>query len=591
MADNTENKKDTNWLALDWLVSNLRWLWLFFAAVFILAESQLSATPSSYYRELLILMGTGVVLNAVYAGLLWAKLFPSSLAVATIILDIVFAVVLLILMNKHAQFLLPLMIFPAIIAGIRWNTEAGLLVALPIVISYATPLVPILSTDIDRTELITALLTLGVNALTIFLAGVLPGFLTRRRVEIAQHANKTELEHLRLANERGKIIFEMALTLSSTLNYRKVLRAVVDSAYSAMVGMTENEENGSSTVAVVLLFDDTGKLRVVAERNMKGEGQGRRISGRGGLIGRTINTAEATITHAARKDQGLTSLARECRSAICAPLRAGFDTFGVILFCSTQPRFYNKDHKTLLTTFCSQAIIPLQNAQLFDDVRREQQRILEKEAEARSKLARDLHDGPTQSIAAIVMRLNFIKMVVQKGDLEKAYDELVKVEEIAQRTTQEIRTMLFTMRPVILETQGLMPALDQYAQRLNDNESFRVSIIDRGYNGQLSQEAEGVVFAIVEEAVSNAKKHAQASDIRIRLMVRNESLFVEVRDDGTGFDVEQTQSTYDLRTSLGLINMEERAKLVGGHCTIESAPGQGTAIGIEIPFRRPMDII
>ncbi len=154
MADNTENTKDTNWLAMDWLVSNLRWLWLFFAAVFIIFESRLNVTPSPYYRELLILMGTGVALNAVYAGLLWARFFPSSVAVATMILDIAFAIALLAFMIEHAQLLLPLMLFPVIIAGIRWNTEAGLVVALPIVIGYATPLVPMLSTDIDRIELI-----------------------------------------------------------------------------------------------------------------------------------------------------------------------------------------------------------------------------------------------------------------------------------------------------------------------------------------------------------------------------------------------------------------------------------------------------
>jgi len=205
-------------------------------------------------------------------------------------------------------------------------------------------------------------------------------------------------------------------------------------------------------------------------------------------------------------------------------------------------------------------------------------------------LARDLHDGPTQSIAAIVMRLNFIKMVVQKGDVEKAYDELVKVEDIAQRTTQEIRTMLFTMRPVILETQGLVPALNQYAERLNNNEPFRVSVVNRGYTGQLNQEAEGVIFAIVEEAVGNAKKHSQASEIKINLTVEDDGLFVEIRDNGVGFNVEETQSTYDQRTSLGLINMDERAELVGGHCTIESAKGKGTAIGAQIPFKRSVDI-
>src|SRR5262249_25887925 len=159
-------------------------------------------------------------------------------------------------------------------------------------------------------------------------------------------------------------------------------------------------------------------------------------SGEEGLIGRTIRTAEVTITNNAQKDRVLASFASTpgCRSAICAPLRAGLNTYGVVLFCSIEPNLYNEEHKQLLTTFCSQAIITLQNAQLFEDLQREQQRILEKEAEARRKLARDLHDGPTQSIAAIAMRLNFIKMVLQKEDMAKAYEEVVKVEEIAQRT-------------------------------------------------------------------------------------------------------------------------------------------------------------
>jgi signal transduction histidine kinase len=168
--------------------------------------------------------------------------------------------------------------------------------------------------------------------------------------------------------------------------------------------------------------------------------------------------------------------------------------------------------------------------------------------------------------------------------MAKAYEEVVKVEEIAQRTTQEIRTMLFTMRPVILETQGLMPALNQYADRLNATESFKVALNNRGYNGQLTNESEGVVFAIIEEAVGNAKKHSQASEIKINLTAGKSSLIVEVRDNGVGFDVEATRSTYDQRTSLGLINLDERAQLVGGVCTIESARGRGTTIRVEIPF-------
>ena len=578
--------------SLDWLVSNLRWLWLFLIAVFVLAQNFLADSPAPNFSQLIGLVGVGVALNGLYAGLLWAKLFPNWIAVTTIILDTVIAVILLFLLSEDVEFVLPLVLFPVIVAGVRWNAEIGLLAAVPIIIGYAIPLIPILRDDSsDRQELITTLVTLGINALTLLLAATLPGPFIRQRAKEVGEGTIAELQRLRVENERGKLVSEMALTLSSTLNYHKVLRATVDTAFAAMAEVASGDE---STVGMVLLFEgDNGLLTLAAGRNISRTDEGRKVRSEEGLIGRTINTAEPAITHLAQNDKVLTSFASTpgVRSAICAPLRAGFNTYGVILFCSTEPRFFNKDHKALLATLSSQAIIALQNAQLFEDVHHEQQKILEQESEARRKLARDLHDGPTQSVAAIVMRLNFIRNVLKNEQYEKALDEVIKVEEIAQRTTQEIRTMLFAMRPVILETQGLYPALNQYADRLNQTESFKVSINNKGYNGQLSKEAEGVVFAIVEEAVGNAKKHSRASEIKVNMAVQDEYLVVEVRDNGVGFDVESTQATYDQRTSLGLINMDERAQLVGGHCTIESAKGKGTAVRTEIPFRRAEDIV
>lgn len=580
---------ELNTLSLDWLVSNLRWLWLFLIALFVLFQYAFSTEPSPYFTWLLVLVLVGVTLNSIYAGLLWARFFPEWLSVTSIVLDAVLAIALLVMMYERAQLLMPLVIFPPLMAGVRWNVEFGLLLALPIVLSYGASLLPVLQGEIDRIALIKALLSLGANALILFVVAALPGAFVRQRVQLAEQATEAEMEELRIENQRGKLISEMAVTLSSTLNYRKVLRAMVDLAFSAMAEVGTRDE---STIGMVLLFEgDGGRLTVAAGRNIARSDEGRKVSAEEGLIGRTIHTAEATITHNVQKDKTFASFASfpGCRSAICAPLRAGFDTYGVVLFASTEPGFYNEEHKKLLTTFCSQAIIALQNAQLFEDLQYEQQKILEKEAEARRKLARDLHDGPTQSIAAIAMRLNFVKMVVKNNEMQKAYDEIVKIEEIAQNTTQEIRTMLFAMRPVILETQGLVPALNQYAERLNAIESFQVTVNNQGYNGELNPEAEGVVFAIVEEAVGNAKKHAQATQILITLAVRQERLLVAIKDNGVGFDVQATQSTYDQRTSLGLINMDERATLVGGHCTIESAPGKGTTVRVEIPFHVEME--
>lgn len=587
----TEQQHDAqlNTLSLDWFVSNVRWLWLFLAALFVFILYTLSGGNTPNLSRLLILLLIGFTLNGIYAGFLWANFFPNKLALTTIILDTVLAIALLVMLNEQAQLLMPLMIFPVLMAGVRFNAETGMFIAVPIILSYGVSLLPVLQDDINRSELIDALLGLGSNVIILFAVGALPGAFVGYRVKIAQREDEAEIARLRIDNERGKLISEMAVTLSSTINYRKVLRAMVDLAFSAMAEIGTKDE---TAIGMILLFEgDTGDLTVAAGRNIGRNDQGRRVNSEDGLIGRTIHTAEATITHNVQRDKTLTSFGSlpGCRSAICAPLRAGFTTYGVVLFCSTEPNFYNRDHKKLLTTFCSQAIIALQNAQLFEDLNHEQQKILEKEAEARRKLARDLHDGPTQSIAAMAMRLNFVKMVLQNKDLQKAYAEVVKIEDIAQRTTQEIRTMLFAMRPVILETQGLEPALHQYIERLNSNESFKVTINNQGYDGQLNQEAEGVAFAIIEEAISNAKKHAQATAIKISLAAKQDDLFVEIRDNGVGFDVAATQSTYDQRTSLGLINMDERASLVGGEASIESAPGKGTAVRLRIPFNPVME--
>ncbi len=568
---------------LDWMVSNLRWGWLLLVALFVVAEYFLAPVPPQNFTRLLIVVGLGFVINAIYAGLLWADFFPDWLALAAIVLDGLLAAILL-LMAQNPLLLLPLVIFPVLVAGVRWSLETGLLVAMAVSTGLALPLIQLFINQADRSELTTALLSVGTGIFTLILAGVLPGFFVGLRLEVAQAADKVEIEQLQIENEHGKLISEMAATLSSTLDYRQVLKATIDTAFLAMSQVGEKDD---SAIGMVLLFEgEDGRLTLATGRNIARRDQGRKVNASDGILARAVNSAEVIIINQANRDKSIAQFASTpgARSVICAPLRAGFQTYGVILFCSTQPNAYTGAHKELLGTVCSQAIIAMQNAQLFDDVQREKQRILEKESEARRKLARDLHDGPTQSVAAIVMRLSFIKMVLEKGDIVKAIDEVAKVEEIASHTTHEIRTMLFAMRPVMLETQGLLPALNQYAERLNQNESFRVSVSNRGYNGQLKQEAEGVIFAIVEEAVGNAKKHAQASEIKINLVAKEASLFVEIRDNGVGFDVEATRSTYDQRTSLGLINMDERAEIVGGECTLQSAPGKGTAVQVEIPF-------
>jgi signal transduction histidine kinase len=239
----------------------------------------------------------------------------------------------------------------------------------------------------------------------------------------------------------------------------------------------------------------------------------------------------------------------------------------------------------LLGAVCNQAAVALTNAHLYQDLLREKERILEVEEAARSKLARDLHDGPTQSISAIAMRLNFVRLLLGR-DPQKVKDELFKLENLARRTTKEIRTMLFTLRPVVLETQGLRAAVEQLADKFREMDDLPIRLEIEDLEGKLDTSTQAVAWFITEECLNNVKKHADARRVEVRMYLRDEHFVVEVQDDGKGFDVDAVMADYDQRGSLGLLNLQERADLVNGRATIKSAPGEGTQVTLVVPLSR-----
>jgi len=215
---------------LDWLVSNVRWFWLFIIALFILVRGFVTSDLSS--NGLLILFGIvafGFILNGIYAFMLWSNWFPGWMAGIAAFFDVVLVGALLVMSLDYAPYLLPVMLFPVIMAGVRWDIEVGLLVAFLAVLVYSVTLVPIVrgGGEVNQPELVRALLNIGVVALVLFTAGALPGLFIRQRVELAKQGNEAEMERLRLANERGKLVSKMALTMSSTLHYKKVLRTMI----------------------------------------------------------------------------------------------------------------------------------------------------------------------------------------------------------------------------------------------------------------------------------------------------------------------------------------------------------------------------
>ena len=148
--------------------------------------------------------------------------------------------------------------------------------------------------------------------------------------------------------------------------------------------------------------------------------------------------------------------------------------------------------------------------------------------------------------------------------------------------------MLFTLRPLVLESQGLVPALLTMADKMKETFNQEVLIdVEPLVVSHLEIGKQTVMFYLVEEAVNNARKHAQAAHIwvRVRMLKKEKDLaLLEIQDDGAGFDVEAINSSYERRGSLGMVNLRERAELLNGLLHIQSTLGQGTRVQVFIPL-------
>lgn len=427
--------------------------------------------------------------------------------------------------------------------------------------------------------IITTLLFLGVTIIIFAL-------MRQSGEQLETTVNKTvfaETHDMEAANKRLKSLQELASIMRATLSFERVVEEALNVCNQALIdsGMSRD-----SLVSTVFLFGGE-TLRPVATRTFAGNDLERRIPGKRGLVGKALRDVEIIVSNNLERDPEIRTFLsfRNCQMAICIPLRAGFNIFGAMLIASKTAVQLNQEHYELFTSVADQAVISLQNARLYQELDAEKQRLIDANENARKELARDLHDGPTQSIAAIAMRINFIRSLVNR-DPDQAIMELQKVEELAKQTSKEIRGMLFTLRPLILETQGLEAAIEAVINRLRDTDGLNVQFNGGEYAGLLDDAAQSVVFSIVEEALGNARKYSQAKQIEVRFW-KEENLFVAlIKDDGVGFDTQDVNRDYSSRGSLGMVNMRERAERIDGSLRVESVPKQGTQITLVVPLEK-----
>jgi signal transduction histidine kinase len=392
-----------------------------------------------------------------------------------------------------------------------------------------------------------------------------------------------ELRQMRITTNHSHALQSMASVMRATLSFERVVEEALDVCSQAL------EELGvarKSLVGAVFLYNGD-QLIPVATRRFSQNDLAKNLNGDVGIVGKALKEAEITMIENPQRDPGLQQFIafHPVKTGVCIPLRAGFQIFGAILIGSETSFSPENEHFALFGAVADQAVIALQNAQLYQRLEMEKQRIIEADEEARKELARDLHDGPTQTIAAIAMRVNFIRTLVQR-DPAQALVELEKVEDLAKTTSKDIRGMLFTLRPLVLETQGLAAAVETVIKRLKETDNLNIKLVGADNAGLLNDSAQSVVFSIVEEALGNARKYSKANLIEIRFW-QEENLFVaQVRDDGVGFDTDAVTRNYSSRGSLGMVNMQERAERIDGTLRLESQPNKGTKVILIVPLSK-----
>lgn len=344
---------------------------------------------------------------------------------------------------------------------------------------------------------------------------------------------------------------------------------------------------GAERCSIFILDDTRGELVL----EIPGEQRAFRMPADKGIAGWVVSHGVGQIVNDVEQDsRWYDAIGREAdfvtRSILCVPMRLKDRTVGAMqLLNKVDGRGFNDQDMQLLTTLAAQAAIAIENARLYQSLKQEHERLLSKEADVRHAIARDLHDGPTQSVAAIAMNIEFIKKLF-KAMPERVPDELDTLAELVNKTTHDIRTLLFELRPLGLETQGLLTTLQQYVERWRDpsGSDTRLRLEAPANMPRLAPEKEAAVFIIIQEAVTNARKHARADVITIYLYVEEDAFVASVKDRGKGFNLAAVESSYNSRGSLGLLNMKERARLIGADLRIRSDQGLGTTVELRLPL-------
>ena len=271
------------------------------------------------------------------------------------------------------------------------------------------------------------------------------------------------------------------------------------------------------------------------------------------------------------------------RSILIAPLESrDRRRLGVLQVLNRRSGTFTEEDEHFARALAGSAGISLEYVQLSDELAAERLRVVKVAEEERKRLARDLHDGVAQMIANAAIGIE-IASKRARVDLEAALGELATLRAKLVDSQKGLRDILFALRPLPLEDGGLPAAIAALAERIDGTNGSQVTARRVESKRRLAPEVESGAFTIIRESANNAVKTGRAAHVNIDFYEDDDAVVALIEDDGRGFDVAAVLASYATRGSLGLLQMRESARLIGGQLSIDSSVGNGTRIRLRIP--------
>jgi signal transduction histidine kinase len=252
-------------------------------------------------------------------------------------------------------------------------------------------------------------------------------------------------------------------------------------------------------------------------------------------------------------------------------------TFGVLMVGSQTPTAFRDDQVALLSRLADQAAVALENARLYHQVQSQAA------VEERERIAHEMHDGVGQVLGYVNTKTLAMARLLEVGKVEEARVQVAQLEAATKELYADVREAILGLRTSLGPEQGFLTALRQYGEGYERQSGIKVELVVEPPEGTfaLPFAAEIQLLRIVQEALANVRKHAQASRVVVKLFSTSGELLLTMEDDGRGFDPEHQPPGGWPR--FGLQTMQERAKAIGGHLQVESRHGGGTRVAVWVP--------